>query len=141
VATQRVASQEDDRAPVYPFELTEGQDGTSIRLGRLLKAIQADLVAGASSAQIGWRFHSTMAEMIASVCERIADEAGLQVVALSGGVFQNRLLLALTVPRLEKAGFRVLIHRQAPCNDGGLSLGQAVLAQFALDGSASHEVR
>jgi hydrogenase maturation protein HypF len=141
VATRWGASQEDDRAPVYPFELTEGQDGTSIRLGRLLKAIQADLVAGASSAQIGWRFHSTMAEMIASVCERIADEAGLQVVALSGGVFQNRLLLALTVPRLEKAGFRVLIHRQAPCNDGGLSLGQAALAQFALDGSASHEVR
>jgi hydrogenase maturation protein HypF len=140
-ATRWGASQEDDGTPAYPFDWTEGQDGASIRLGRLLKAIGADLAAGISSAQIGWRFHRTMAEMIASVCQRIAGETGLQVVALSGGVFQNRLLLALTVPRLEKAGFRVLIHRQAPCNDGGLSLGQAALAQFALDGSASHEVR
>jgi hydrogenase maturation protein HypF len=56
-------------------------------------------------------------------------------------VFQNRLLLALTMPRLKEAGFRVLIHRQVPCNDGGLSLGQAALAQFALDGNAHHEVR
>ena len=141
VATRWGTRQEDDRSPVYPFELTKGQDGASIRLGRLLKAIQADLAAGASPAQVGWRFHRTMAEMIGSVCERIAGEAGLQVVALSGGVFQNRLLLALTMPRLKEAGFRVLIHRQVPCNDGGLSLGQAALAQFALDGNAHHEVR
>jgi hydrogenase maturation protein HypF len=140
-ATRWGASQEDDGAPLYPFEWTEDQNGASIRLGKLLKAIQADLAAGTSSAQIGWRFHRTVAEMIGSVCEWIASEAGLQVVALSGGVFQNRLLLALTVPRLERAGFHVMIHHQTPCNDGGLSLGQAVLAQFALDRSASHEVR
>jgi hydrogenase maturation protein HypF len=55
---------------------------------------------------------------------------GLGTVALSGGCFQNRLLLELAVPRLEAAGFRVLLHRQVPCNDGGISLGQAALAHF-----------
>jgi hydrogenase maturation protein HypF len=133
MATRWESSQWGDEPPAYPFDLIEGQDGASIRLGRLLESIQADLAVGTSPAQIGWRFHRTMAEMIGRVCERIAGETGLHVVALSGGVFQNRLLLALTVPRLKKAGFRVLIHRQAPCNDGGLSLGQAALAQFALD--------
>ncbi|RLC89899.1 MAG: hypothetical protein DRI79_05885, partial [Chloroflexi bacterium] len=67
------------------------------------------------------------------VCERIARETGLRTVALSGGCFQNRLLLALVVPRLRDAGFRVLLHRQVPCNDGGISLGQAVIAHFAVD--------
>jgi hydrogenase maturation protein HypF len=137
MATRWGASQGGDKLPAYPFAVIEGDDGASIRLGRLLEAIQADLAAGASPAQIGWRFHRTMAEIIGSVCQRIAGEAGLQVIALSGGVFQNRLLLALTVPLLEEAGFRVLLHCQAPCNDGGLSLGQAALAQFALDGGGT----
>jgi hydrogenase maturation protein HypF len=52
-------------------------------------------------------------------------------VALSGGVFQNRLLLMLTTSALKKAGLAVLVHRLVPCNDGGISLGQAVIANFA----------
>jgi hydrogenase maturation protein HypF len=55
------------------------------------------------------------------------------VVTLSGGCFQNRLLFAQTVPRLRTAGFHVLVHRQVPCNDGGLSLGQAAIAQFVTE--------
>jgi hydrogenase maturation protein HypF len=116
--------------PTYPFDLREGGDGAVIGLRALIKAIQADLVAGVSQAEIGWRFHHTLAEMIVAVCQRIAEETGLRTVALSGGCFQNRLLLALAVPRLEGAGFRLLLHRQVPCNDGGISLGQAALAQF-----------
>jgi hydrogenase maturation protein HypF len=60
----------------------------------------------------------------------LRDESGVETVALSGGCFQNRLLLELAVPRLEAEGFRVLLHRQVPCNDGGVALGQAVLAGF-----------
>ncbi len=117
--------------PTYPFELREDAKGTVIGLRSLFEAIQADLATGLSQPDIGWRFHQTMAEMISALCQRIATKTELRTVALSGGCFQNRLLLALTVPQLERAGFRVLIHRQVPCNDGGISLGQAALAHFA----------
>jgi hydrogenase maturation protein HypF len=130
-----------DELLAYPFDVEEGADGDAIRLRRLLEAIEADLAAGKSRGEIGWRFHHTMAEMIVAVCQRISAETNLRTVALSGGVFQNRLLLALAVPRLERAGFRVLLHRQVPCNDGSISLGQAVLAHFAdLDREVGNEI-
>ena len=78
--------------------------------------------------------------MIVSVCRRVAEETGLQTVALSGGCFQNRLLLGLAVLNLEKAGLGVLVHRQVPCNDGGISLGQAALAHFSLQEGSNHEI-
>jgi hydrogenase maturation protein HypF len=124
------------KSPAYAFDLEPGDDGMVIRLRRLLEGVRAELAAGLSPAEIGWKFHRALAELIVSVCQHIATEAnppqaGIGTVALSGGCFQNRLLLSLAVPRLEQAGFRVLLHRQVPCNDGGISLGQAVLAQFA----------
>ena len=124
----------------YPFDVEEGDDGATIRLRRLLQAIQADLARGTSQGEIGWRFHWTMSEMMVTVCQRIAEESGARTVALSGGCFQNRLLLTLAVPRLEQAGFRVLLHRQVPCNDGGISLGQAVLAHLTPGKDEVHEV-
>ena len=129
-----------DTPAAYPFDLREGQDGAIIGLGGLIGAIQADLGAGVSQAEIGWRFHHTMAGMLVAVCQRIAAGAGLETVALSGGCFQNRLLLELAVPRLEQAGFCVLLHRQVPCNDGGISLGQAALAHFFLHERESDEI-
>jgi len=66
------------------------------------------------------------------MCHLIADETGVNQVALSGGVFQNRLLLRKAVSLLESSGFQVFTHRQVPCNDGGISLGQAVIANFAV---------
>ena len=61
----------------------------------------------------------------------IAEETGITQVALSGGVFQNRLLLKLATAALQREGFSVLTHHLVPCNDGGISLGQAVIANFA----------
>lgn len=119
------------RPPLYPYQLERSGEGWVIRLGEWLRAILADRAGGVTVDEIGWRVHHSLAEMLTGVCRRIADEAGLRTVALSGGCFQNRLLLALSVACLEEAGFRVLIHRQVPCNDGGVSLGQAVLAHFA----------
>jgi hydrogenase maturation protein HypF len=135
--------QPEDGPPAYPFDLDDTGDGTVVRLRKLMEAIQADLAAGTRPAEIGWRFHQTMAGLVASVCDQIAGRTRLRTVALSGGCFQNRLLLALTVPRLEQSGFRVLLHQGVPCNDGGVSLGQAVLAQFAAAGSHpgdAHEI-
>jgi len=118
----------------YPFGIEESGGGKVIRLRPLFDALLADLRGGVAVGEMAYRFHITVAEMIGAVCERIAQEAGLRTVALSGGCFQNRLLLALVVPRLREVGLRVLLHRQVPCNDGGLSLGQAVIAHFAVGG-------
>jgi hydrogenase maturation protein HypF len=126
------------KAPLltYPYVVEQVDAGALIRLQRLIEALQDDLASGVGPGEIGWRFHHTLAAMIASVCQGVAADTGLDTVALSGGCFQNRLLVALAVPRLEQAGLRVLLHRQVPCNDGGVSLGQAALAHFAtLDGS------
>jgi len=115
----------------YPFSVEEGEGGVVIRLRELFEALLADRRGGAVVGEMAYRFHITVAEMIGVVCEWIAQATGLRTVALSGGCFQNRLLLALVTPRLQEAGFRVLLHRQVPCNDGGISLGQAVIAHFA----------
>jgi len=69
--------------------------------------------------------------MVTGMCKLISEETGITQVALSGGVFQNRLLLKLATASLHKAGFNVITHQQVPCNDGGISLGQAVIAHFA----------
>jgi hydrogenase maturation protein HypF len=115
----------------YPFGVEEGEDGIVIRLRPLFEALLVDRRDGVAVGEMAYRFHVTVAEMMRETCERIGQETGLRTVALSGGCFQNRLLLALVVPRLQEAGLHVLLHRQVPCNDGGISLGQAVIAHFA----------
>ncbi len=119
------------RVAAYPFEVEQGAGVKVIRLRPLLEALLADWQVGKSAGEVAYRFHVTIAEMMRVMCEQIAQETGLQTVALSGGCFQNRLLLELVVPRLHSMGWRVLLHRQTPCNDGGISLGQAVVANFA----------
>jgi hydrogenase maturation protein HypF len=105
-----------------------------VGLRPLLAGILADLASGVPAAVAAYRFHLTMAALIADVCTALRRETGLGRVALSGGCFQNRLLLALARPRLGALGFEVLTHRQVPCNDGGLALGQAVVAHHRLAG-------
>jgi hydrogenase maturation protein HypF len=141
IATQWERARPPELPEPYPFDLQPGNDGVVIRLQALLQAIQANLAAGTGAVEIAWRFHHTMASLIVHTCRQLARESGVQTVALSGGCFQNRLLLALTVPRLERSGFDVLLHRQVPCNDGGLSLGQVALARFAqADKGEDHEI-
>ena len=87
-----------------------------------------DLTNRVPAPVIAARFHHGVAALIEAGCVRLRDSSGLDTVALSGGVFQNMLLLHATVTRLEARGFRVLTHSRVPCNDGGISLGQAVIA-------------
>ena len=68
--------------------------------------------------------------MVVRMCQILARDTGINKVALSGGVFQNRLLLRLTSDYLEKTGLNVITHREVPTNDGGISLGQAVIGNF-----------
>jgi hydrogenase maturation protein HypF len=115
----------------YPY-VVEQEDGQYIvRLSALFASLLADLQAKVPVGQIAGRFHQTVTQMTLALCQGIAADTGLHTVALSGGCYQNRLLLALTVPPLRAAGFEVLLHQQVPCNDGGLSLGQAAIAGFA----------
>jgi len=116
----------------YPYHIIEDEGIRVVRLKDLLSAVIEDLRQGISKGRISVKFHDTVARMINEMCHLIADETGLTQVALSGGVFQNRLLLRKTVNLLESSGFQVFTHRQVPCNDGGISLGQAVIANFAV---------
>jgi hydrogenase maturation protein HypF len=115
----------------YPYYIIEDEGIRIVRLKDLLSAVIEDLHQGISKGRISVKFHNTVAQMINEMCHLIADETGLSQVALSGGVFQNRLLLRKAFSLLESRGFQVFTHRQVPCNDGGISLGQAVIANFA----------
>jgi hydrogenase maturation protein HypF len=116
----------------YPYRIVEDQGIRIVHLRDLLSAVMEDLHQGTSKGRISVKFHNTVARMINEMCHLIADETGITRVALSGGVFQNRLLSRKTVSLLESSGFQVFTHRQVPCNDGGISLGQAVIANFAV---------
>jgi hydrogenase maturation protein HypF len=94
----------------------------------LIGAAISDLVAGVPRDVIAARFHNGVAALIVDGCVLSRERHGLNTVALSGGVFQNLLLLRSAVARLEDCGFTVLTHSRLPCNDGGISLGQAVIA-------------
>jgi hydrogenase maturation protein HypF len=77
-------------------------------------------------------FHQKLAEMITKECERISRESNITTVALSGGCFQNRLLLTYVQKNLEDKGYQVLTHHLIPPNDGGIALGQALIAMERL---------
>lgn len=94
----------------------------------LFRAAVEDLVAGVEAPLVAARFHNGLARAVVSGCELARAKSGLREVALSGGVFQNVLLLGRVVDGLEKAGFRSIVHSRVPPNDGGISLGQAAVA-------------
>ena len=108
--------------------------GAPIRIdpAAVMAAVVEDARAGVDPAVIAGAFHTGLAEMIVEVCARLRDATGVGTAALSGGVFQNRLLVELTAPLLETAGFEVLLHSQVPPNDGGISLGQVAVGRALL---------
>jgi hydrogenase maturation protein HypF len=111
----------------YPAGLEAGHP-FGVRGTDLLHGIIDDLTSQVPAPVIAARFHHGVAALIEAGCVAMRDRYGLGTVALSGGVFQNSLLLRGTVSRLEARGFLVLVHSRVPCNDGGISLGQAVVA-------------
>ncbi|MFO0798673.1 MAG: carbamoyltransferase HypF [Gemmataceae bacterium] len=112
-----------DGADPYPFGVT-GTGPLVLDTAPLLAAVVADVSGRTPAPRIAARFHTAVAEMVRVVAGRLAAPA----VGLTGGVFQNVTLLQLVADRLRAEGVAVLTHLQVPCNDGGLSLGQAVVA-------------
>ncbi|XVQ14052.1 carbamoyltransferase HypF [Spirillospora sp. CA-255316] len=94
----------------------------------LVRGVVDDVRAGAGTGLVAARFHNGLARAVVAASRTLRERSGLETVALSGGVFQNMLLLERVVAGLEDGGFRVLVHSRVPANDGGVSLGQAVIA-------------
>ena len=118
----------------YPFSLEVSEGMHIVGLSPLIEAVVKAVQAGRPKREMSVAFHHTVVEMIVQMCQLVRKEKAMDTVALSGGCFQNRQLLRLALCALRANGFRVLWHRQIPCNDGGLSLGQAVLANFLQGG-------
>jgi hydrogenase maturation protein HypF len=100
----------------------------TVPCAELIRAVVDDLGRGEPTPTIAARFHNAVADAVTGVCGRIREQTGVGVVALSGGVWQNLLLTTRTMDSLRARGFRVLTHSRVPCNDGGISLGQAAVA-------------
>ena len=98
----------------------------------LVQRIVEAKLQGADSGRLAYWFHEILAEQITAVCVQARNVSGRQKAVLSGGVFQNRLLLRLTEERLTEEGFEVLRHRMVPPNDGGIAVGQAAYGMAQL---------
>ena len=105
---------------------TDAEGFLTLPTDRLVQDILIRRLAGESTNRLAMEFHRRLAGQIAGAVQAAREQTGLPAVALSGGVFQNRLLLELTVELLEQMKFRVLTHHLVPPNDGGIALGQAV---------------
>lgn len=103
-----------------------------MRVHEIIQSMVEDLRANRSIGQIGANFHKTIAQMAIDICRRARKSTGLNEVTLSGGVWQNQLLLDLVRDGLQREDFTVYVHKQVPANDGGLSLGQAVIANYLI---------
>jgi hydrogenase maturation protein HypF len=122
-----------DHDDFYNYQIMPDADGTCaiISFDPMVRGIVKDIENNMGPGIISSRFHNTIVCVIADMCERIRKQAGLDLVALSGGVFQNLYLLTRAVATLQQKGFRVLTHEHVPTNDGGIALGQAVVARRA----------
>jgi hydrogenase maturation protein HypF len=117
-----------DRADcAYRYEIAESEP-MEIDFRPMIVAMVDDVQQGVAASRIAARFHETIAAVIEDVCVRLRNDEALNRVCLSGGTFQNWLLLESATTRLRRRGFEVFLHEQVPPNDGGISLGQAAVA-------------
>ena len=110
----------------YSLPLLKTETAVVLDWGPLVESIVADLSSGAHLSLIAWRFHAACASSIVSVARSIE----IKQVALTGGVFQNKLLTELAAKGLQAAGFEVLLHQNIPPNDGGIAAGQVYAMTF-----------
>jgi hydrogenase maturation protein HypF len=125
----------------YPFRLREHDHGWVVETHGIIRGVVDNLLSGREAGEISSRFHRTMAEVILAGCERTREFGGPTTVALSGGTFQNMLLLHQTIDLLEEKKFVVHKHNRVPANDGGIALGQAVLADRALGKASGYRLQ
>ncbi len=112
---------------IYDYEWSSG-DIYQILPGPVIRGVVKDVENGIHISKISSKFHQTLVILFSDLCETIRKETRLKRIVLSGGVFQNSLLLSGLFKALEKKDFQVFTHRLVPANDGGISLGQAAVA-------------
>lgn len=126
-------------APLMLKPFTEtAEDRLILNTGELVKNLAEKSLAGEDAKKLSYQFHQELARQIISAALTASHQTGIRKVALSGGVFQNRLLLRLVEEGLVKQGLITLHHHLIPPNDGGLALGQAAYAMAYLQ---KHEIK
>jgi len=116
----------------FPCEVYAENDMLKISVRSIIRAVGQAVQAGMAQGEISRRFHVGLVAVFTRVAEEARRREKINTVVLSGGVFQNRLLLEGMLASLDRAGFQVLLHEKLPCNDGCISLGQAVIGREAL---------
>jgi hydrogenase maturation protein HypF len=116
----------------YPFLVQKDEGSMVIDSTEIIRSVVKDLVKGVSTSKISGKFHRTVARLIIETCETIRSNERLNRIVLSGGVFQNIFLLSLVIEGLRRSDFEVYTHHLVPTNDGGISLGQAVICHMRL---------
>jgi hydrogenase maturation protein HypF len=113
---------------IYELDIHGEPGGWILETAPIIRGVTADLLKGESTGVISRRFHNSLIGMLHEICSILRAEKGMKRVALSGGAFQNKTLLRGVTKALMADGFDVMSHALIPANDGGLSLGQAVIA-------------
>ncbi len=130
IELERIADGETEET--YPFSFLKEESVSVIDPIEIIEGVVRDLTKGISPSNISGKFHRTIARLIVETCKVLRREEGFNRVVLSGGVFQNMLLLSLATRALKELDFEVYTHHLVPTNDGGISLGQAVIAHARL---------
>ena len=112
----------------YPLPVRHTAAGLELDARETVREVAREVAGGAAPAPVSARFHAAVAVATAEACALIAESRGVDLVVLSGGVFNNRLLVERTVEMLERRGLRVLLPERLPAGDGGISYGQAAVA-------------
>ena len=126
IALEQIADESEQES--YQFSVVREPDGWIYDWRSVVQGVILDAASGVLPSRISMRFHRALANLLAEAAKTHRAETGCALVALSGGCFQNELLLKLCVAELTNSGFTVLINRLVPCNDGGISYGQAAAA-------------
>jgi len=117
----------------YPFEIRSEGEEIFLDFRPLIRTLVQEQITGKRREKIASNFHGTLSSALAAVAGKIRERTGLEKAVLSGGCFQNRILLNGVIGKLEEAGFVVYTHRNLPPNDGCIALGQAVVAAARLE--------
>jgi hydrogenase maturation protein HypF len=128
IALERLAARNREKTKGYAFTIDKTGDGYVLDPAVLFREVVFDLKHREPKEKIAYKIHSSVSQAILKICLLLREKDKINKVVLSGGVFQNKLLLSLSLELLYKEDFSVFLHNLLPCNDSGLSLGQAIIA-------------